>query len=130
MACACARWTATPSARNSRRSSPRPNSKRWRSAIPANSPAASSSAWRWPARDSNHVAFVGATLQVVGAPLTSGQSAPVAIRQHDIQLSTQAPSSPQNVLKAIVTRQVYLGVARDYMVEVADGTALRVTTPT
>ena len=29
-----------------------------------------------------------------------------------------------------MTRQVYLGVARDYMVEVADGTALRVTTPT
>jgi len=82
------------------------------------------------ARDSNHVAFAGATLQVVGAALTSGQSTPVAIRQHDIQLSTQAPSSPQNAIKAVVTRQVYLGVARDYMVEVADGTALRVTTPT
>ena len=27
-----------------------PNSKRWRSATPANSPAASSSAWRWRAR--------------------------------------------------------------------------------
>jgi iron(III) transport system ATP-binding protein len=82
------------------------------------------------ARDSNHVSFAGATLQVVGAPLTAGQSAPVAIRQHDIQISTQAPLSPQNAIRAIVTRQVYLGVARDYMVEVADGTALRVTTPT
>jgi hypothetical protein len=29
-----------------------------------------------------------------------------------------------------VTRQVYLGAARDYMVEVADGTSLRATTPT
>ena len=67
---------------------------------------------------------------MVGAPLTSGQSAPVAIRQHDIQLSTQAPAAPQNAIKATVTRQVYLGVARDYMVEVADGTSLRVTTPT
>src|ERR1700704_1796784 len=82
------------------------------------------------ARDSNHVSFAGATLQVVGATLTSGQNAPVAIRQHDIQLSTQAPASPQNAIKAVVTRQVYLGVARDYMVEVADGTALRVTAPT
>jgi iron(III) transport system ATP-binding protein len=82
------------------------------------------------ARDSNHVDFAGATLQVVGAPLTAGQSAPVAIRQHDIQLSTQAPASPGNAIKAVVTRQVYLGVARDYMVEAADGTALRVTTPT
>ncbi|MBA2398919.1 MAG: ABC transporter ATP-binding protein [Bradyrhizobium sp.] len=82
------------------------------------------------ARDGNHVSFAGATLKVVGAPLTPGQSAPVAIRQHDIQLSTQAPASPDNAIKAVVTRQVYLGVARDYMVEVADGTALRVTTPT
>ena len=37
---------------------------------------------------------------------------------------------PENAVKATVTRQVYLGVARDYMVEVADGTPLRVTTPT
>ena len=82
------------------------------------------------ARDENHVAFAGATLQVVGARLTAGQSAPVAIRQHDIQLSTQAPASPQNAIKAVVTRQVFLGANRDYMVEVSDGTALRVTTPT
>ena len=82
------------------------------------------------ARDGNHVTFAGATLQGIGAPLTAGQSAAVAIRQHDIGLSTQAPVSPDNVIKAVVTRQVYLGAARDYMVEVADGTALRVTTPT
>ena len=82
------------------------------------------------ARDGNHVSFAGATLQVVGTPLTSGQSAPVAIRQHDIQLSTQTPATALNAIKATVTRQVYLGVARDYMVEVTDGTSLRVTTPT
>ena len=82
------------------------------------------------ARDGNHVTFAGATLQVIGAPLTAGQGVAVAIRQHDIGLSTQAPVSPDNVIKAVVTRQVYLGAARDYMVEVADGTALRLTTPT
>jgi iron(III) transport system ATP-binding protein len=82
------------------------------------------------ALDGNHVSFAGATLQVVGAKLTTGQSAPVAIRQHDIQLLTQAPPSPQNAIKATVTRQVFLGAARDYMVETSDGTALRVTTPT
>src|ERR1700674_3009954 len=82
------------------------------------------------AHDENHVWFAGATLQVVGAKLVAGQSAPVAIRQHDVQLTTQAPASPQNVVKATVTRQVYLGAARDYMVETPDGTALRVTTPT
>jgi len=85
---------------------------------------------RGTAGDSNHVSFAGATLQVVGAPLTAGQSAVVAIRQHDIGLSTQAPASPENAIKAVVTRQVYLGAARDYMVEVADGTTLRATAPT
>nr|WP_229191475.1 TOBE domain-containing protein [Bradyrhizobium brasilense] len=82
------------------------------------------------ARDANHVEFAGATLEVVGATLTTGQSAPVAIRQHEIQLATQPPAAAQNTLKAIVTRQVYLGMNRDYMLETADGTSLRVTTPT
>jgi iron(III) transport system ATP-binding protein len=80
------------------------------------------------ARDDNHVDFAGATLQVVGAKLKAGESAPVAIRQHDIQLSTEAPHVQQNALKARVTRQVFLGATRDYLVEVADGTALRVVT--
>jgi iron(III) transport system ATP-binding protein len=82
------------------------------------------------ALDDNHVAFAGETLKVVGAPLTSGQSAVVAIRQHDVGLSTQPPASSENAIRAVVTRQVYLGAARDYMVEVADGTSLRATTPT
>src|ERR1700716_3692240 len=80
------------------------------------------------ARDSNHVAFAGATLQVVGAPLTAGQSVAFAIRQHDIQLSTATPSSQQNAVKATVTRQVFLGASRDYMVETSDGTTLRLVT--
>src|SRR5258707_9643122 len=61
------------------------------------------------ARDNNHIAFAGATLQVVGAKLNPGQSAAVAIRPHDIQLSTQAPQSLHNVVKATVIRQVFLG---------------------
>ncbi len=82
------------------------------------------------ARDANHVAFAGATLQVVGAKLDPGQDAAVAIRQHDIQLSTQAPQTPDNAVKATVTRQVFLGANRDYMVETPDGTTLRVVTST
>jgi iron(III) transport system ATP-binding protein len=82
------------------------------------------------ARDENHVAFAGSTLQVVGAKLTPGQSAAVAIRQHDIELSTQAPASPGNTVKATVTRQVFLGASRDYMVETSDGTTLRIVTST
>jgi iron(III) transport system ATP-binding protein len=82
------------------------------------------------ALDENHVAFAGATLQVTGAKLNAGQSAAVAVRQHDIQLSTQAPRAAQNVVKATVTRQVFLGSSRDYMVETSDGTTLRIITGT
>ena len=82
------------------------------------------------ARDDNHVAFAGATLQVVGAKLTAGQNAAVAIRQHDIQLATQAPANRENAVKARVTRQVFLGANRDYLVETSDGTSLRVVTST
>src|SRR3984893_5676952 len=82
------------------------------------------------ARDDHHVAFAGSTLQVVGAKLHAGRSAAVAIRQHDIQLATQAPQVPENVVKATVTRQVFLGASRDYMVETADGTTLRIITST
>jgi iron(III) transport system ATP-binding protein len=60
------------------------------------------------ARDENHVAFSGATLQVVGAKLQAGQ----------------------NAVKATVTRQVFLGANRDYMVETSDGTVLRIITST
>ena len=80
--------------------------------------------------DHNRVSFAGATLQVVGAKLEAGQSAAIAIRQHDIQLSTQAPQNQQNAVKAVVTRQVFLGASRDYMVETPDGTTLRVITST
>jgi iron(III) transport system ATP-binding protein len=82
------------------------------------------------ARDENHLSFAGATLRVTGAKLAAGQSAAVAIRQHDIQLSTQTPASSENTLKATVTRQVYLGASRDYVVETADGNSLRLVTPT
>ncbi len=82
------------------------------------------------ARDGNHVACAGATLQVVGAKLNPGQSAAVAIRQHDVQLSIEAPQSLANTIKATVTRQVFLGASRDYMVETQDGTSLRVVTST
>ena len=82
------------------------------------------------ARDHNHISFAGATLQVVGAKLDPGQKAVVAIRQHDIQLSTQAPPTLLNAVKATVTRQVFLGASRDYMVETGDGTTLRIVTST
>jgi iron(III) transport system ATP-binding protein len=80
------------------------------------------------ARDSSHVAFAGATLRVVGAPLKAGENASLAIRQHDIRITTQAPEGRQNTVKARVRRQVFLGATRDYLVEVGDGTTLRIVT--
>jgi len=80
------------------------------------------------ARDADHIAFAGTTLQVVGTRLAAGDMAAVAIRQHDIVLSAQAPQSLQNVLAGRVTRQVFLGATRDYLVEAADGSQLRVVT--
>jgi len=80
------------------------------------------------ARDANHIAFANTTLEVVGAPLAAGQSAAVAIRQHDIALATEAPQDQSNTLPARVLRQVFLGASRDYLVEVSDGTSLRIVT--
>src|SRR6266566_4217481 len=48
------------------------------------------------ARDTHHVAFAGVTLEVVGTRLAAGDTAAVAIRQHDIALSAQAPQTLQN----------------------------------
>jgi len=81
------------------------------------------------ARDQDHISICGATLRVVGARLSTNQKAAVAIRQHDIQISiavAQAP--PDNAVKAVVKRQVFLGASRDYMVETSDGTTLRAVT--
>jgi iron(III) transport system ATP-binding protein len=80
------------------------------------------------ARDENHISFSGATFRVVGAKLAADQDAAVAIRQHDIQLSTSPPSNADNTVKATVTRQVFLGANRDYVVETSDGTSLRAVT--
>src|SRR5438270_5510073 len=85
---------------------------------------------RGVARDESHIEFGGAILQVVGAKLTAGQSVAVAVRQHDIQLSTTAPQASQNVVKATVTRQVFLGGSRDYMVETSDVATLPIITAT
>ena len=70
------------------------------------------------ARDADHVSFCRRDLAGGRArSSTAGKNAAVAIRQHDIQLSTLAPQADENTVKAIVTRQVFLGASRDYMVE-------------
>jgi iron(III) transport system ATP-binding protein len=54
----------------------------------------------------------------------------MSIRQHDIAFTTaELQGSEDNVIPVTVIRNVFLGGGRDYMVEAADGTQLRVVTP-
>src|SRR4051812_6325029 len=85
---------------------------------------------RGSALDGSHISFAGATLAVTGAQLNAGKSAAVAIRQHDIQLSTTAPRAEKNVARPPVPRRFFLGPTRDYRGETADGTTWRIVTKT
>jgi len=80
------------------------------------------------ALDGNHVSFAGAPLHVTGEPLKAGAETAVSIRQHQIELLAKEPAAKDNVVPAKVVRQVFLGSSRDYMVELTDGTQLRVVT--
>jgi len=76
--------------------------------------------------DGSHVSVVGVTVRCVG-DTQPGETA-MSIRQHEIRLMTAPGEAPDNVLPATVTRNVFLGNSRDYMVELADGTQVRAVT--
>jgi iron(III) transport system ATP-binding protein len=78
--------------------------------------------------DQDRIEFAGTPLRCAGARLPSGGETTVSIRQHDIRLMPKAPDATENVVPATVVRQVFLGSSRDYIVQVADGTQLRVVT--
>ena len=80
------------------------------------------------ALDGSHVSFAGVPLRVTGEPLKAGGETAVSIRQHQIELLAKEPAAKDNMVPAKVVRQVFLGSSRDYMVEVADGTQLRIVT--
>jgi iron(III) transport system ATP-binding protein len=77
----------------------------------------------------DRVEIAGVPLRCAGAALTPGCETPVSVRQHDIRLLTAKPDGAENVLSARVVRQVFLGGSRDYIVELPEGTQLRVVTP-
>jgi iron(III) transport system ATP-binding protein len=78
--------------------------------------------------DDSRISFAGTPLRCAGAKLARGGTTAVSIRQHAIRLRADKPQQSENVVPATVVRQVFLGDSRDYMVEVADGTQLRVIT--
>jgi iron(III) transport system ATP-binding protein len=88
----------------------------------------SSNVIKGKALDASRIDFAGQPLRCVGEPATPGRATPVSIRPHDIGISTGKPSQADNIVSATVTRQVFLGDRRDYMVEAGDGTQLRVVT--
>lgn len=81
------------------------------------------------ALDADHIAVAGVPVSCTGGRLAAGQEAAISIRQHEILIDRTEPAGePNNVLPAIVVRNVFLGHSRDYMVEIRDGTQLRVVT--
>jgi iron(III) transport system ATP-binding protein len=76
--------------------------------------------------DESHLSFSGCTLRCASGKLVPGSDGAVAIRQHAVRLRASRPDKPENVVPGTVTRQVFLGASRDYMVETADGTQIRV----
>ncbi len=82
------------------------------------------------ALDANHIDIAGTALRCSGGKLAAGANSSIAIRQHVIRLWAKKPETTENVVPATVVRQVFLGSSRDYMVEAADGTQLRVVAST
>ncbi len=78
--------------------------------------------------DGGRVDFAGVALRCTGEAVVSGATTAVSVRPHDIALSAKPPQQTENVVPAIVVRQVFLGDSRDYMVEAKDGTQLRTLT--
>ncbi len=76
--------------------------------------------------DAHHLACAGTTLRCSGDKFAPGGEGAVAVRQHAIRLCASKPDGMDNVVPGTVVRQVFLGASRDYLVEAADGTQLRV----
>jgi iron(III) transport system ATP-binding protein len=65
-----------------------------------------------------------------GEPSAQGETA-VSVRQHDIQILPAKPDvTRSNCISGTVSRQVYLGSHRDYLVTLAGGETVRTITPT
>jgi iron(III) transport system ATP-binding protein len=84
---------------------------------------------RGAALDEGRVSVAGSSLRTTGRTLVAGKPVALSVRQHEITIAAEKPQSADNHLNAVVTRQVFLGSARDYTVALDDKTELRVTAP-
>ena len=78
------------------------------------------------ALDETHLSYAGATLRCSGGRFRAGGEGAVAVRQHVVRLWSAQPADMENVVAGTVVRQVFLGPSRDYLVEMADASQLRV----
>jgi iron(III) transport system ATP-binding protein len=84
---------------------------------------------RGRARDAAHLDIGGLTLRCVQGNLQPGAEAALSIRMHEARLFAAPPAAgTENVTTGTVARQVFLGSSRDYLVELAQGGQVRVTT--
>ena len=77
--------------------------------------------------DAGHISVAGVTLSGQGDPLRGSDNASVAIRQHEVELASINGELAANELTGHVVRSVFLGVTRDYVVEIADGTQVKIS---
>jgi iron(III) transport system ATP-binding protein len=84
---------------------------------------------RGTAVDAGRVTVAGTALATTGRALQAGRPVALSVRQHEIAIAAEKPQSDGNHLRAVVTRQVFLGSVRDYTVALDDKTELRVTAP-
>jgi iron(III) transport system ATP-binding protein len=86
------------------------------------------------ALDAGHVSIAGTAIACSGAALVPGAEVALSIRQHEIDIGAAGGahaaewSLRENVISAVVARNVFLGNSRDYVAEIGDGTALRIVT--
>jgi len=89
----------------------------------------SSNVVKGKALDADHIMVAGVAVSCTGAGLAAGRDAAISIRQHEIHIDRAEPVGERhNVLPAVVTRNVFLGHSRDYMVDLGGGIQLRVAT--
>jgi iron(III) transport system ATP-binding protein len=84
---------------------------------------------RGKALDAGTLSFAGVPLACTGAVLAPGANAAISIRQHEIGITngSSAGDAGGNAVPGTVVRNVFLGNARDYIVETKDGSQVRIT---
>ncbi|MBM3568314.1 MAG: ABC transporter ATP-binding protein [Alphaproteobacteria bacterium] len=76
--------------------------------------------------DAQHVAVGDLALRCASVPATGDLV--VSIRMHQIALAANRAEGTANTAAVTIRRRVFLGASNDYLVELADGSQLRVTT--